>query len=64
MSFGDSEWAEITNPPLTTMRHPLFEMGQMAAQRLLMRLQLTRRQLVMQQYRHLNQPLHLMIQAQ
>lgn len=39
VSFGDSEWAEITNPPLTTMRHPLFEMGQMAAQRLLMRLE-------------------------
>lgn len=39
VSFGDSEWAEITDPPLTTMRHPLFEMGQMAAQRLLMRLE-------------------------
>lgn len=36
--FGDNEWAEITNPPLTTMRHPMFEMGKLAAQQLLKRL--------------------------
>lgn len=30
--------AGITNPPLSVMRHPLFEMGQLAAQKLLERL--------------------------
>lgn len=39
VGYGDSDWAEVTNPPLTTMRHPLFEMGQLAAKRLLERLE-------------------------
>lgn len=39
VGYGDSEWAEVTNPPLTTMLHPLFEMGQMAARKLLQRLE-------------------------
>lgn len=38
LCFGDSDWAGITNPPLSVMRHPLFEMGQLAAQKLLERL--------------------------
>ena len=38
VGFGDTEWADITSPPLTTMRHPLFEMGQVAAKQLLKRL--------------------------
>ena len=37
--FGDTEWADIADPPVTTLRHPLFEMGQMAAQKLLNRLE-------------------------
>lgn len=44
VSYGDSEWAEITNPPLTTMRHPLFDMGQMAARKLLERMEESDRQ--------------------
>lgn len=39
VGYGDSDWAEVTNPPLTTMLHPLFEMGQMAARKLLERLE-------------------------
>lgn len=39
VSYGESQWAEITNPPLTTMHHPLDKMGQMAAEKLLSRIQ-------------------------
>ena len=39
VGYGDSEWAEVTNPPLTTMWHPLFEMGQLAARKLLQRME-------------------------
>ena len=38
VGFGETEWAEITQPPLTTLRHPLFEMGRRAAERLIMRI--------------------------
>ena len=38
LSFGNSAWAGVTNPPLSVMRHPLLEIGQVAAQKLLERL--------------------------
>ena len=39
VSFGESEWAGITNPPLTTVTHPLLKMGELAAWKLLERLE-------------------------
>lgn len=38
LCFGDPDWAEVSSPPLSSMRHPLFEMGQLAALKLLERL--------------------------
>ena len=38
LCFGDDEWSSVTNPPLSTMRHPMFEMGQTAAKILLERI--------------------------
>lgn len=38
VGFGDSAWAEVTSPPLTVLRHPMYEMGRRAAERLLERL--------------------------
>lgn len=39
VSFGETDWAKISKPPLTTLRHPLFEMGMMASKCLLRRIE-------------------------
>lgn len=36
--FGEADWCEIASPPLTTLRHPLFDMGRMAAEKLVERI--------------------------
>ena len=38
LGFGDCPWAELTNPPLSTMRHPILELGKKAAEILLGRI--------------------------
>jgi len=38
LGFGDCPWAELTSPPLSTMRHPNQEIGKKAAEILLGRI--------------------------
>jgi LacI family transcriptional regulator len=38
LGVGDSIWAEVTNPPLSVLRHPTISMGKKAAEVLLQRI--------------------------
>lgn len=38
LGVGDSIWAEVTNPPLSVLRHPTISMGEKAAEILLKRI--------------------------
>lgn len=42
IGFDDSEWYPLLSPPLTTVRQPTYEMGRLAAQLLIRRIESTR----------------------
>lgn len=59
VGFGETEWAEISHPPLTTLGHPLYEMGHRAAERLIWRIKEAERNEEVAPYETVRMPITL-----